>query len=191
MLFQFPMENMNSGKGVPCRALEILTFMYDRGSGGQALPPSCEKRKRGKKTSLRCFFASWHSVKEYESYVSKREAKFSFQLPSDPLFKRHSFEALQRAGVHGVSQWIPLGTEREIITAATQMASDLFRAFSGLASVQGLMFDICVKELSVVRNSFGPETCLSSDCKGDLPCASNLACVYTGCVWGGVEKVQG
>lgn len=36
------------------------------------------------------------------------------------------------------------------------MASNLFSVFSGLASVWGLLFDICENGLSVVRNRFRP-----------------------------------
>lgn len=105
MLFQFPMESMNSGKGVPCRALEILTFMYNCGSGGRALPPSCEKRKRGKKI-LRCFFPCGIQSRS-TSYIFQREkAESPFQLPSasESAFKRHPFEALQRAGEHAITE---------------------------------------------------------------------------------------
>lgn len=36
------------------------------------------------------------------------------------------------------------------------MASNLFSVFSGLASIWGLLFDICENGLSVVRNRFRP-----------------------------------
>lgn len=102
MLLQFPMESMNSGKGVPRRALEILTFMYNCGSGGPALPPSCEKRE--KKKIRRCFFPCDIQSRSTSHIFQREKAKSPFQLPSasESAFKRHSFEALQRAGEHAI-----------------------------------------------------------------------------------------
>lgn len=91
MLLQFPMESMNSGKGVPCRALEILTFMYNCSNGGPALPPSCEKRKRKKK------FGDVFSLVTFSQGV--RVIFFKERKPS-PLFSFHRLQSQPLNVIH-------------------------------------------------------------------------------------------
>lgn len=68
MLFQFPTENMNSGKGIPRRALEILTFMYNSAA---LLPGKAEVEKQ-------FFFFFWKiQPRDIEHiFEGERAAKF-------------------------------------------------------------------------------------------------------------------
>lgn len=63
------------------------------------------EKEKGKKI-LRCFFPCGIQSRSTSHIFQREKAESPFQLPSasESAFKRHPFEALQRAGEHAITE---------------------------------------------------------------------------------------
>lgn len=140
---------MNSGKGIPRRALEILTFMYDCGLSRRqtVATPSPEKEKKLWESFFFFSYVNFSQVIQDIFFKEWGKQVLFFALlwpPSDTQSTCKRFEGLQRAaGLYGHSRRKSGGERRtEMITCIIEMASNLLRVYFGLASAWGLNFDI-------------------------------------------------